>query len=106
MEQGQARKRARELSEETGRVHVADVVRPGQNGRMTRGGWPSVQQTWAVFDYNTGELVELEEEARDWHEQPEGGYTVTPASKRESDDLTYGPGEEENDEADEEFDRG
>lgn len=92
MEQGQARKRARELSEQTGDVYVADVVKPGANGRLTRGGWPDVNQTWAVFDYNTGHLVELEEE------------DGKPLTKRQSDDLTYGRGEEENDEADEEFD--
>jgi hypothetical protein len=60
MEQGQARKRARELSRKTGRVMVADLVKQGANGNLTRGGWPSPRQTWAVFDYNTGELIELD----------------------------------------------
>jgi hypothetical protein len=89
MEQGQARKRAREISELTGNIHVADVVKPATNGSWTRGGWPDVNQTWAVFNFNTGDLVEL--------------YVSDsqPTTKREADDLTYGPGEEENDEADE-----
>ena len=58
MEQAQARKRAREISEQTGHIAVADTVKPGINGRLTRGGWTSAKQTWAVFDYETGELIE------------------------------------------------
>lgn len=91
MEQAQARKRARELSRELGRICVADTVKPGAHGGWTRGGWPSPHQTWAVLDYETGHLIEVED--------------PKPLSKRESDDLTYGPGGEENDEADEEEDR-
>lgn len=60
MEQGQARKRAKELSMETGRICVADTVKKGKDGRLTRGGWPSKDQTWAVLDYETGALIELE----------------------------------------------
>ena len=75
---------------ETGRILIADRVKPGKDGKWTRGGWSSPDQTWAVIDAEAGTLVELEE--------------PKPLSKREADDLTYGPGGEENDEADEEFD--
>jgi hypothetical protein len=60
MRQEQARKRAREISEQTGHIAVADTVRENKTGGLVRGGWPSPQQTWAVFDYATGDLIELE----------------------------------------------
>lgn len=60
MEQGTARRRAKQISEETGHIAVADTVKPGANGAWTRGGWPSVSQTWAVFDYGSGDLIEME----------------------------------------------
>ena len=58
MEQEQARTRAREISEETGHVAVADTVRRNRTGGLVRGGWPSADQTWAVFDFDTGHLLE------------------------------------------------
>lgn len=60
MEQEQARKRAKELTMETGHICVADTVHKGAKGRLTRGGWPSADQTWAVFDHVSGQLIELE----------------------------------------------
>lgn len=59
MEQGKARERARQISEETGHIAVADTVRETKTG-LVRGGWPSADQTWAVFDYKTGELIEFD----------------------------------------------
>jgi hypothetical protein len=59
MEQGTARRRAKEISQETGRIAVADTVRSTPAG-WVRGGWPSVHHTWAVFDWESGHLIELD----------------------------------------------
>lgn len=59
MKQEQARRRAREISEETGHIAVADTVRKTTTG-LVRGGWPSADQTWAVFDHESGHLIELD----------------------------------------------
>ena len=60
MDQVQARKRAREISEETGHIAVADTVRKSKAGGLVRGGWTSADETWAVFDHETGHLIEIE----------------------------------------------
>lgn len=60
MEQSLARKRAREISEETGHIAVADTVKRTKTGRLLRGGWPDKTQTWAVFDFATGDLLECD----------------------------------------------
>lgn len=60
MDQTQARKRAREISEETGHIAVADTVRWTKTGGLVRGGWPSADETWAVFDHETGHLIEID----------------------------------------------
>jgi hypothetical protein len=59
MDQAQARERARQISADTGRIAVADTVRQTETG-IVRGGWPSADQTWAVFDYETGHLIEVD----------------------------------------------
>lgn len=60
MEQEQARRRAHRISEQTGYIAVADTVRKTKDGGLVRGGWPSANQTWAVFDHDTGHLLELD----------------------------------------------
>jgi hypothetical protein len=58
MKQADARRRAKIISAQTGRIAVADTFRVGLlSGRIIRGGWPHPLQTWGVFDYETGEML-------------------------------------------------
>jgi len=57
MKQADARLRAKILSAQTGRPAVADTFRVTLRGRLIRGGWPNILQTWGVFDYETGEML-------------------------------------------------
>jgi hypothetical protein len=68
MEQGDARKRARELSMETGDICVAATVRRGKDGKWIRGGWPSPDETWAVIDTVTGDLIEVDKPGQSYPE--------------------------------------
>jgi hypothetical protein len=60
MEQADARRRAKEISEKTGDIAVAVTVRQRKDGTWMRGGWPSEDQTWAVIDHVTGHLIEVD----------------------------------------------
>lgn len=74
MKQADARRRARIIHEQTGRIAVADTFRVGLSGRIVRGGWPSLLQTWGVFDYETGELLAPGPDAESTKHQINGGW--------------------------------
>ncbi len=60
-QQGDARAAASRLYGETGRIYIADTVRPNTRGDgWIRGGWADKTSQWVVIDAENNQIVWLD----------------------------------------------
>lgn len=55
--QAEARRLAREMRDTTDLLPVVDTVRETKTGGLIRGGFPHKDQTWAIYDHASGDLL-------------------------------------------------